>query len=66
MELINLLTNVNLSPDHRDTWRWNLSDDGIYTVKDLTSIVEDQLINGNNGQQTDWFLRRSTYSHGER
>lgn len=51
MELINLLTNVNLPPDRRDTWRWNLSEDGVFTVKDLTSIVEDQLINGNNGQQ---------------
>nr|GEV90431.1 RNA-directed DNA polymerase, eukaryota, reverse transcriptase zinc-binding domain protein [Tanacetum cinerariifolium] len=31
-----------MSPTCRDTWKWNLSDDGDFTVKELTAIIQDQ------------------------
>ncbi|GKC82779.1 RNA-directed DNA polymerase, eukaryota, reverse transcriptase zinc-binding domain protein, partial [Tanacetum coccineum] len=55
MELLNCLTNVIMSPTCRDTWKWNLSDDGDFTVKELTAIIQDQsTIERQSNQETIW------------
>ncbi|GJS77798.1 reverse transcriptase domain, reverse transcriptase zinc-binding domain protein [Tanacetum coccineum] len=42
--LIGLLQNAKLSNDCRDQWRWNLNEDGGFTVKDLTRKVEERTL----------------------
>ncbi|GJT36173.1 reverse transcriptase domain, reverse transcriptase zinc-binding domain protein [Tanacetum coccineum] len=42
--LSGLLQNVKLSNDCRDQWRWNLNEDGGFTVKDLTRMVEERTL----------------------
>ncbi|GJU25044.1 reverse transcriptase domain, reverse transcriptase zinc-binding domain protein [Tanacetum coccineum] len=42
VELLNCLTNIIVSPTCRDTWKWKLSDDGDFTSKELTAIIQDQ------------------------
>ncbi|GJQ97360.1 putative RNA-directed DNA polymerase, eukaryota, reverse transcriptase zinc-binding domain protein [Tanacetum coccineum] len=55
MELLNCLTNVIMSPTCRDTWKWNLSDDGDFTVKELTAIIQDQsTIERQSNRETIW------------
>nr|GEV43773.1 reverse transcriptase domain, reverse transcriptase zinc-binding domain protein [Tanacetum cinerariifolium] len=37
--------NVLVSKRGEDTWKWNLSEDGDFTVKELTAIIQDQSTN---------------------
>ncbi|GJT11954.1 hypothetical protein Tco_0858996 [Tanacetum coccineum] len=39
--LMDLLHNVNLTCDCRDSWQWNLAKDGKFKVKDLSHMVND-------------------------
>ncbi|GJS29222.1 reverse transcriptase domain, reverse transcriptase zinc-binding domain protein [Tanacetum coccineum] len=54
-DLMNLLQNVLIHNDCRDQWRWTLREDGVFTVKDLTKMVEEiSLRIENGGQETLW------------
>ncbi|XP_071728968.1 uncharacterized protein [Rutidosis leptorrhynchoides] len=50
-ELINLLSSASLDGSKCDSWSWSLASNGIFTVKKLTSIIEDHVFeegfNGN-------------------
>ncbi|GKD12215.1 RNA-directed DNA polymerase, eukaryota [Tanacetum coccineum] len=39
-----VLQNVVISNDCRDRWRWLLFEDGIFTVKDLSSLIEEKFL----------------------
>ncbi|GJW28998.1 receptor-like protein kinase FERONIA [Tanacetum coccineum] len=41
-ELQNLLSRFSLSCDCRDLWSWSLSDKGIFSVKELSNIIDDK------------------------
>ncbi|GJZ14384.1 RNA-directed DNA polymerase, eukaryota, reverse transcriptase zinc-binding domain protein [Tanacetum coccineum] len=44
-----------MSPTCRDTWKWKLSDDGDFTFKELTTIIQDQIIiERQSNQETIW------------
>ncbi|GKD79913.1 hypothetical protein Tco_1342534, partial [Tanacetum coccineum] len=42
-ELLGVLKNV-IYNDCRDKWRWTLGEDGKYTVKDLSRLVEEKIL----------------------
>ncbi|GKC96175.1 reverse transcriptase domain, reverse transcriptase zinc-binding domain protein [Tanacetum coccineum] len=48
-ELLGTLQNVVVSNDCRDRWRWALQDDGNFTVKALSRVVEDKILCVENG-----------------
>lgn len=53
--LISYLRNVVLHDDCRDSWRWSLDDDGIFTVKALSKMVDDLCLKIDVGsQETMW------------
>ena len=55
MGIINILTNVSLPQSCRDTWKWNLDDNGVFKVKTLTTLIEDCITHvGNSSQETVW------------
>ncbi|GKA74058.1 reverse transcriptase domain, reverse transcriptase zinc-binding domain protein [Tanacetum coccineum] len=54
-DLMNLLQNVVIHNDCRDQWKWKLREDGVFTVKDLTKLVEERTLRiENGGQETLW------------
>ena len=54
-DLVSLLRSVVVSIDCRDRWRWTLSDDGEFKVKELSSLVEDKILHVESGrQETLW------------
>ncbi|GJV00544.1 reverse transcriptase domain, reverse transcriptase zinc-binding domain protein [Tanacetum coccineum] len=54
-DLIGVLQYVVVSNDCRDSWRWSLNEDGVFTVKELTRLIEEKiLISDNGGQETLW------------
>ncbi|PWA45749.1 RNA-directed DNA polymerase, eukaryota, Reverse transcriptase zinc-binding domain protein [Artemisia annua] len=47
-ELVGLeefLSQVNLNLNGRDTWNWELDDDGVFSVKKLSTVVEEKCLN---------------------
>nr|GEW69823.1 putative ribonuclease H protein At1g65750 family [Tanacetum cinerariifolium] len=44
-DLRHVLQNVVICYDYRDRWRWTLSEDGEFTVKELTRLVEERMLN---------------------
>ena len=54
-ELINLLQNVVVDNECRDRWKWTIHEDGVFTVKDLTKMVEERTLRIEiGGQETLW------------
>ncbi|GJT57198.1 reverse transcriptase domain, reverse transcriptase zinc-binding domain protein [Tanacetum coccineum] len=54
-ELQVLLQNVVIKLDCRDRWRWTLQENGDFTVRDLTKLVEEKTISvGSGGEATIW------------
>ena len=48
-ELLGILQNVVVSKDCSDRWRWVLQDDGNFTVKALSRVVEDKILRVESG-----------------
>ncbi|GJX98461.1 RNA-directed DNA polymerase, eukaryota, reverse transcriptase zinc-binding domain protein [Tanacetum coccineum] len=41
--------------DNRDRWKWSLSEDGEFTVKELSRLIEEKiLVSDNGGQEMVW------------
>ncbi|GJR73861.1 reverse transcriptase domain, reverse transcriptase zinc-binding domain protein [Tanacetum coccineum] len=54
-DLQNILQNVVLTFDCRDRWRWTLHESGDFTVKELTKLVEEKILDVNiEGDATIW------------
>ena len=50
-----LLQNVVISNDCRDRWEWRLDNNGEFTVRDLTALVEGKILRvENDTQETLW------------
>ncbi|XP_071727241.1 uncharacterized protein [Rutidosis leptorrhynchoides] len=49
-----LLRDVKLSRDTKDSWKWSLAMNGLFTVKKLSSLIDAQVlgISNNNGEAT--------------
>nr|GEW40717.1 hypothetical protein [Tanacetum cinerariifolium] len=43
-ELLGVLQNVVVSNNCRDTWRWTIFEDGIFKVKELSSLIEEKIL----------------------
>ncbi|GJZ55103.1 RNA-directed DNA polymerase, eukaryota, reverse transcriptase zinc-binding domain protein [Tanacetum coccineum] len=40
---------------NRDRWKWSLSEDGVFTVKELSRLIEEKiLVSNNGGRETIW------------
>ena len=51
--LMGFLQNDFLYNDRRDIWKWNLNEDGGFTVKELTKTVEERILDVDNaGEET--------------
>ncbi|GKE09180.1 RNA-directed DNA polymerase, eukaryota, reverse transcriptase zinc-binding domain protein, partial [Tanacetum coccineum] len=54
-DLLGVLQHVMVSNNCRDRWRWALDNDGDFTVKDLSSLIEEKILRSDNGgQETGW------------
>ncbi|GJR85663.1 reverse transcriptase domain, reverse transcriptase zinc-binding domain protein [Tanacetum coccineum] len=54
-ELLGVLQNIVISIDCRDKWRWTLNGDGDFSVKDLSRLVEEKILDvERGGQETIW------------
>nr|GEX17579.1 reverse transcriptase domain, reverse transcriptase zinc-binding domain protein [Tanacetum cinerariifolium] len=42
-DLIGVLKYVVVCNDCRDSWRWPLAEDGVFTVKELTRLIEENI-----------------------
>ncbi|XP_071711097.1 uncharacterized protein [Rutidosis leptorrhynchoides] len=53
-DLKQLLRDVKLSRDKKDSWKWSLASNGLFTVKKLSSIIDAHIlgISNNNGEAT--------------
>ncbi|XP_071704165.1 uncharacterized protein [Rutidosis leptorrhynchoides] len=53
-DLKQLLRDVNLVRDKKDSWKWSLASNGLITVKKLSSIIDARIlgISNNNGEAT--------------
>lgn len=40
MDLTNLLVNIEIKSDVRDSWSWTLDDDGRFSVKNLKDLAD--------------------------
>ncbi|XP_071718269.1 uncharacterized protein [Rutidosis leptorrhynchoides] len=47
-ELLHLIGNISLNHSEPDGWRWSLSSSGKFTVKNLSSLTDEHLLNINN------------------
>ena len=55
LELQNLVANVSLNQNKRDTWRCSLEANGEFSVKSLSKWVEDRSLSGvSSSTQTLW------------
>ncbi|GKA32168.1 hypothetical protein Tco_0718535 [Tanacetum coccineum] len=48
-ELTEVLQSTVVSNDCRDTWRWVLGEDGDFKVKELSILIEEKIIQVQNG-----------------
>ncbi|GKE55918.1 reverse transcriptase domain, reverse transcriptase zinc-binding domain protein [Tanacetum coccineum] len=48
-ELLDDLQNIVVHSSCRDKWRWELDEDGEFTIKELTRLVEDKILHVENG-----------------
>ncbi|GJX28635.1 reverse transcriptase domain, reverse transcriptase zinc-binding domain protein [Tanacetum coccineum] len=54
-DLLGALQHVVVSNNCRDQWRWSLDEDGEFTVKELSRLIEEKILLSNNGdQETLW------------
>ena len=54
-ELLGVLQNIVVSNNCRDRWRWTLFEDGNFTVKELSSLIEEKILHvESGGQETLW------------
>ncbi|GJX21336.1 hypothetical protein Tco_0224013 [Tanacetum coccineum] len=54
-DLVRVLQNVVVSNDCRDRWRWTLFEDGEFKVKDLSRLIEKNILQVESGaQETLW------------
>ncbi|GJT93110.1 hypothetical protein Tco_1081955 [Tanacetum coccineum] len=54
-DLTNLLQNVVIDMDCRDRWKWTLQENGVFTVKELSRMVEEKTLRIESGcQETIW------------
>ncbi|GKB76561.1 hypothetical protein Tco_0943456, partial [Tanacetum coccineum] len=54
-DLLCVLQHVVVSNNYRDRWRWALDEDGEFTIKDLSRLIEDKILRSDNGcQETVW------------
>ncbi|GKD86396.1 reverse transcriptase domain, reverse transcriptase zinc-binding domain protein, partial [Tanacetum coccineum] len=54
-DLIGVLQHVVIVNNCRDRWRWSLVEDGEFTVKELSKLIEENiLISDVGGQETLW------------
>ena len=52
---MDLLHNVNITRDCRDSWHWNLVEDGKFKVKELSHMVDDLTLQvAGSNQETVW------------
>ncbi|GKD95506.1 RNA-directed DNA polymerase, eukaryota, reverse transcriptase zinc-binding domain protein, partial [Tanacetum coccineum] len=54
-ELLGVLQNIVISINCKDKWRWTLNGDGNFSVKDLSRLVEEKILDVEiGGQETIW------------
>ncbi|GKB80764.1 reverse transcriptase domain, reverse transcriptase zinc-binding domain protein [Tanacetum coccineum] len=54
-DLVGLLQNVVISNNCKDRWKWLLQEDGDFTVKGLSKMIEEKTLRiENDGQETLW------------
>ncbi|GKD51601.1 reverse transcriptase domain, reverse transcriptase zinc-binding domain protein [Tanacetum coccineum] len=54
-ELVGVLQNVVISNNCRDRWRWRIFEEGIFTVKELSSLIEEKILHvEGDSQETLW------------
>ncbi|GKD52396.1 reverse transcriptase domain, reverse transcriptase zinc-binding domain protein, partial [Tanacetum coccineum] len=54
-DLLGALKHVVVSNNCRDQWRWSLDEEGEFTVKVLSRLIEEKILLSNNGdQETLW------------
>ena len=54
-ELIGVLQHVLISNNCRDHWKWSLGEDGEFTVKELSRLIEEKILELDiGGQETIW------------
>ncbi|GJU96848.1 reverse transcriptase domain, reverse transcriptase zinc-binding domain protein [Tanacetum coccineum] len=54
-DLLGALQHVVVSNNCRDRWRWSLDEDGKFTVKELSRLIEEKIIlSDNRDQETPW------------
>ncbi|GKE72867.1 hypothetical protein Tco_1534908 [Tanacetum coccineum] len=44
VDFVGVLQNIVVSKDFRDRWKWTLFDDGEYEVKELSSLIEEKIL----------------------
>ncbi|GJY48443.1 reverse transcriptase domain, reverse transcriptase zinc-binding domain protein [Tanacetum coccineum] len=55
VELLGVVQNVVVNYNYRDEWRWQLGDDGEFTVKELTRLIEEKILHvESGGHETLW------------
>ncbi|GJY41724.1 hypothetical protein Tco_0428994 [Tanacetum coccineum] len=52
-DILGVLTNVVISNECRDLWRWSIHESGSFTVRVLTKMVEERTL-GSDSQETIW------------
>ena len=54
-ELQNFLSQISLTRNRRDSWRWSLSHKGIFSVKELSNTIDDKCLSLDGlVQETRW------------
>ncbi|GKF00533.1 reverse transcriptase domain, reverse transcriptase zinc-binding domain protein, partial [Tanacetum coccineum] len=61
-DLVIILQNVIMKVNCRDRCRWTLQESGDFTVRDLTRLIEEKIINADNGSEAaiwnKWVLKK--------
>ncbi|GJW84636.1 hypothetical protein Tco_0157781, partial [Tanacetum coccineum] len=53
-DLLGVLHHVIISNNCRDRWRWSLNEDGEFTVKELSRLVEEKILRSDNEVGMRW------------
>ncbi|GKC56093.1 RNA-directed DNA polymerase, eukaryota, reverse transcriptase zinc-binding domain protein [Tanacetum coccineum] len=54
-DLLGVVQHVVISCNCKDRWKWSLSEDGEFTVKELSRLIEEKiLVSNNGGRETIW------------
>nr|GEU75148.1 transposon Ty3-I Gag-Pol polyprotein [Tanacetum cinerariifolium] len=62
-EILGVLQNVVIHNDCRDKWKWSLSKDGEFTIKDLSRMVEDEILHMESGGGASIYKNREGSKH---